>query len=162
MNKCLMIAALCVSGTVFAAEPSPNEFCAAKQADPRSNVGIGLGTYIFDGQEGLISQVCAATTNASFGTQTFAITTGTSGAKKWDKLAMNDEVRNYVKDNLDTLARDMARGKGESLNTLAELLGVKESDRVAFAKDLQKEFLRVYSSSKVNHVQVVENLGARA
>lgn len=163
MNKCLMIAAsLCVSVAALAAEPAPNEFCAAKQDTPRNNVGIGLGTFIFDGYDGLISQVCAATTNGSFGNQTFAITTGTSGAKKWDKLAMNDEVRNYVKDNLDTLARDMARGKGESLNTLAELMGVKASERAAFAKDLQRDFLRVYSSSKVNHVQVVENLGARA
>ena len=37
------------------------------------NCGCGLGTMIFDGNDGLISQIAAATTNGSFGNQTFGI-----------------------------------------------------------------------------------------
>ena len=161
MNK-FIITAAALSISMSALAEAPNEFCASKQSLPRENVGIGLGTFIFDGYDGLLSQTAAATTNGTFGNQTFAITTGTSGAKKWDKLAMNDEIRNFVKDNLDTLARDMARGNGESLDTLAELMGVKDADRALFAKDLQRNFLQVYSSSKVNHLDVLSNLGKRA
>ena len=51
-------------------------------ADKQSNVGIGLGTEIFKGHDGLMSQTAAATTNGIFGNQTFAITSGTLGAEK--------------------------------------------------------------------------------
>lgn len=125
---------------------------------PRDNVGIGLGTLIFDGSDGLVQQVLAATTNGSCGNQTFAITSGTSGAKPWSKLVMNEEINHFVRDNMDTLAREMARGSGETLDTLAELMGVQPAERAAFAKDVQANFRRIYSSANVTHTEVLENL----
>ena len=52
--------------------------CASLSAgNLESNVGVGVGTMIFKGKDGLCSQVCAATTNGIFMNQTFAISSGT-------------------------------------------------------------------------------------
>src|SRR5512139_1907858 len=52
----------------------------------KTNTGCGLGYMIFKGQEGLASQTCAATTNGTFGNQTFGITTGTSECDQYKQL----------------------------------------------------------------------------
>lgn len=156
MKKALAIAAasIAISAGVASAEGVPGP----KTNQPRENVGVGLGTLICDGHDGLVWQLLATFTNGIFCNQTFAITSGTSGAKKWDKLVMNKEVNDFVKDNMDALALDMARGSGESLDTLAELMGVQAAERATFAKDLQANFTKIYSSSAVTHTQVLENI----
>ncbi|MEK7414653.1 MAG: DUF3015 family protein [Planctomycetota bacterium] len=127
-------------------------------ANVRDNVGIGLGTVIFEGNDGLLSQVCAATTNGCFGNQTFAITTGTLGARPYSGIVSNEKVQGFVRDNLDQLAREMAAGQGESLEALAEIMAVPKADRQTFAKNLQKNFAQIYSSPTVTNTEVVTNL----
>lgn len=126
--------------------------------DLQQNVGIGVGTMIFQGQQGLLSQVCAATTNGCFGNQTFAITTGTLGARPWTGIVSNGEVQTFVRENMDQLAREMAAGQGESLDTLAELIAVPQSERAQFAKTLQAQFDVIYSSPTVTSSEVVEHI----
>lgn len=126
--------------------------------DLRQNVGIGVGTMIFEGQSGLLSQICAATTNGCFGNQTFAITTGTLGARPWTGIVSNGEVQGFVRDNMDRLARDMAAGQGEAIDTLAELIAVPAAERAAFAQKLQANFGAIYASPTVTSTEVVENL----
>jgi hypothetical protein len=127
-------------------------------ADLQDNVGIGLGTMIFNGEDGLVSQVSAATTNASFGNQTFAISSGTSNAKRPASFTSTDRVNTFTKDNLDALARDMAAGSGETLATLDELLGVKADQRDAFNRTLQAHFAEIYTSATVTHTEVLKNI----
>ena len=127
-------------------------------ADVRDNVGIGIGTMIFEGQSGLLSQICAATTNGSFGNQTFAITTGTLGAKPWTGIVSNGQVQGFVADNMDKLARDIAAGQGESIDTLAELIALPADQREVFAKSLQAKFDKIYTSPTVTSTEVVENI----
>jgi hypothetical protein len=126
--------------------------------DLRQNVGIGVGTMIFEGQSGLLSQICAATTNGCFGNQTFAITTGTLGARPWTGIVSNGEVQGFVRDNMDRLARDMAAGQGEAIDTLAELIAVPAAERATFAQKLQANFGVIYASPTVTSTEVVENL----
>jgi hypothetical protein len=157
MKRVLALAAIaCLAGAVATAQERGVRGPVSNT--PRDNVGIGLGTLIFEGSDGLVQQVLAATTNGSCGNQTFAITSGTSGAKPWSRFVMNEEIHNFVRDNMDTLAREMARGSGETLDTLAELIGVEPDARPAFAKEAQANFNRIYSSASVTHVQVLENL----
>ena len=52
---------------------------SASQAFALDSTGCGLGSIIFKGQVGTIPQILAVTTNGSFGTQTFGISSGTSG-----------------------------------------------------------------------------------
>ena len=55
-------------------------FPVAAMAAGENNIGsCGWGAKLFDGQQGVAPQVLGATTNGTFGNQTFAITSGTSG-----------------------------------------------------------------------------------
>jgi hypothetical protein len=120
------------------------------------NVGQGLGTMIFTGQDGLVQQVLAATTNGTCGNQTFAITTGTLGAEKATSLVQNETIRIFVAENMDNLARDIAMGEGETLATLVESIGVLPLQQDAFCRHLQKNFTVIYPNAKTDHLQVIQ------
>lgn len=134
---------------------------AAENASMRANIGVGFGTTMFEALEadGLMSQTAASFTNTLFFNQAFAITTGSLGAKKTDKIVDNRELKDYVRDNLDVLAREIAAGSGEALVTLAELSGVAEADRAAFYARLQSNYASIFTSSDVTSDQVLENIG---
>lgn len=106
--------------------------------------GCGVGAMIWKGQSGIAPHVLAATTNGTFGNQTFGMTTGTLGCQT------NEAVRSmamYMDSNIDKIARDMSRGNGENLETLAVLLGVDAADRGEFRQLLQDNFATVFPSS---------------
>ncbi|MDX1636034.1 MAG: DUF3015 domain-containing protein [Marinobacter sp.] len=106
--------------------------------------GCGVGAMIWKGQSGIAPHVLAATTNGTFGNQTFGMTTGTLGCQT------NEAVRSmamYMDSNIDKIARDMSRGSGENLDTLAVLLGVDAADRGEFRQLLQDNFATIFPSS---------------
>jgi len=124
----------------------------------QSNYGCGLGSMVFKGNDGLISQTLAVTTNGIFGNQTFGITTGTSNCAKFSSLVSNEKINIFVADNMDSLATDIAKGNGEYLNTLAVLMEVPEKERTDFYKKLQMNFANIYTSREVTHDQVIKNI----
>ena len=124
----------------------------------KSNTGCGIGTMIFKNEDGLFSQVCAATTNGSFGNQTFGITSGTLECEKPATFASNEKLNTFVAENMDNLARDIARGDGEYLSTLAVLLDVPVQERPALYTRLQANFSTIYTSAEVTHLDVLRNL----
>jgi len=125
-------------------------------ADKQHNVGIGLGTEIFKGHDGLVSQTAAATTNGSFGNQTFAITSGTLGANKPAELWASKELKKFVEENMDGLAQDMAQGQGESLDAICSILQIEDKD--AFNATLQENFGTIYTSGAISHNEVIGNM----
>lgn len=125
---------------------------------PRHNVGCGLGTLIFEGKDGLVFQVLAATTNGSFGNQTFGITSGTIECEQAASFASYKPLNMFVADNMDNLARDIAIGHGEYLETLAELMAIPDEDMGTFSETLQANFSEIYTSEVVSHVEVIENI----
>jgi hypothetical protein len=126
----------------------------------QKNTGCGLGTLIMKGNEGLLFQVLAVTTNGTCGNQTFGITSGTLDCEKPARFASNERLNTYVADNMDNLAKDIARGQGEYLNTLAVLMEVPEDARTDFYLKLQNNFSQIYPSSNVSSVEVVNNIEA--
>lgn len=119
-----------------------------------NNVGVGLGTIIFQGKKGKPIELLAATTNNSY-TNTFAITSGTSGYK--EGLVIGDKViEAYVADNMDNLATDIAKGDGEYLEALANLMKVENKN--AFKEKLQKNFNKIYNTKDVTSKEVVLNI----
>ena len=133
-------------------------FAGASFAAPKENVGCGLGYIVFKGKDGLLSQTCAATTNGTFGNQTFGITSGTSECERYSTFTANEKLNKFVSDNMDNLAMDIARGQGEYLNSLAVLLEVPESERAPFYTKLQTHFSDIYTSNTVTHVDVIKNI----
>ena len=126
----------------------------------QKNYGCGLGSMAFEGNDGLISQVSAATTNGTSGNQTFGITSGTSNCTQYETWTSNEKVNVFVADNMDSLAKDIAKGKGEHLDTLASLMNIPQKDRAAFNSKLQKNFSRIYTFGDVTAMEVIRNIEA--
>ena len=143
--KKLLVSSLFIASTLA---------CSAGTKD--ANVGIGLGTIIFEGHDGLVSQVCAATTNGLFGNQTFAISSGTLGADKPDELWAKEQMNEFIKGNMDNVALSIAMGEGESVDTIADILNV--SDKEAFKTSMQENFNKIYTTDAITHAEVVSNI----
>ena len=125
---------------------------------PKENCGCGLGTLLFEGKDGLLPQIFAATTNASSGNQTFGISSGTLECSKPSKFVSNEQLNKFVADNMDNLVKDAAMGQGEYVDTLAELMNVPGSKRVEFSQMLQENFSNIFTEGSVSHVEVIENI----
>ena len=132
--------------------------CGSAWAVDPKNTGCGLGSIAWEGQNGLMSQTMAATTNGTFGNQTFGITSGTSNCEQYKSFTYNEKVDTFVAENMDNLATDIARGQGEYVNTLAILMDVPKSKNAAFRSGLQARFSDIYTSDKVSSSDVVKNI----
>src|SRR6476620_4123342 len=72
--------------------------------------GCGLGSLIFGPVNTPGAQILAATTNATFGSQTFGITSGTSNCVSGGVVALDREQTAFAEVNFNDLKRDMASG----------------------------------------------------
>ena len=120
-----------------------------------TQTGCGLGTMIIKNADSAIMYALQTTTNGTSGNQTFGISSGTSGCKK-TKLVINERAAEFVASNMDTLAKEISVGHGESVDTLAELLKVE--DKAAFAVALQANYNNIYSSQSVEMADVLDNI----
>ena len=59
---------------------------------------------------------------------------------------------------MDNLAKDISRGQGESLETLAVLMDVPQPQRGEFSAKLQSNFGRIFTSPQVTEEEVVANI----
>ena len=140
MKKFVALALLAAAGSSMAAQ---------------NNVGsCGWGSKVFQGQSGIAPQVLAATTNGTSGNQTFGITFGTSGCTQDGVVSSSWKTAMFIDGNRVALARDAAAGQGESLDTLAAVMGVKEGDRALFASTIKANFATVFA----NDQQIAANL----
>ena len=109
------------------------------------NIGnCGWGAKLFDGQSGVAPQVLAVTTNGTFGNQTFGITSGTSGCTQDGTVKSSWKTALFIDGNKQQLARDMSVGSGETLDSLALLMGVEAQDRDAFNRAAKANFARIF------------------
>ena len=115
--------------------------------------GCGVGAMIWKGQSGIAPHVLAATTNGTLGNQTFGMTTGTLGC---DTNQPVQSMAMFMNTNIDKVARDMSRGQGENLDTLAVLLGVKKADRGTFNRVMHDHFKTIFPSDRTTSNQAAE------
>ncbi len=156
MKKALVFAVVVLfmlSATAFAA-------AASGGGTAHMNTGCGLGTMLFknNGDNSTLIQTFQATTNGIFGNQTFGITSGTSECKQPAKFASNERMNEFVLANMDNLAKDIAMGKGETLDAFAELMGVPVENRAEFATKLQASFGTIFTSNDVVMANVMDNI----
>jgi len=122
----------------------------------QNNIGTcGWGAKLFDGQSGMAPQVLAVTTNGTFGNQTFGITTGTSGCTQDGVVKSTWKTAMFIDGNKDRLARDMSIGNGETLDSLAHLVGVREEDRATFGRVMQANVSLIFPSGSTTSDSVV-------
>lgn len=111
--------------------------------------GCGLGSILFGSKPGII-QIFAATTNGFSGSQTFGITSGTSncGAQTVQVVA----TKEFIETNREAFAKDVSRGSGETIDTIASLGGCSSS--AAVGASLQKNFKSIFPNAQTSNVQV--------
>ncbi|MCK4487712.1 MAG: DUF3015 family protein [Desulfobacterales bacterium] len=56
----------------------------------QNSTRYGLGPIIFEGKDGLVSQVCMVTTNGTLANQTLGITSGTSNCESLSSFPANE------------------------------------------------------------------------
>ncbi|MFO1146236.1 MAG: DUF3015 family protein, partial [Rhodospirillales bacterium] len=99
--------------------------------------------------------------NGTFGTQTFGISSGTSGCGPDGKVAVPDKrTVMFISPNMNRLAQDMSRGDGETLAALAETMQIVPADRPAFYAATQQNFERIMPDDSVTAGEVAANLYA--
>ncbi len=128
---------------------------SAAFAGVNSQTGCGLGAMIIKDDSSAVLLALQATTNGTSMNQTFGITSGTLGCRK-TKLVMNERAQEFVASNMDTLAKEIAIGQGESIDTLAELLNIE--DKAGFAAALQANYNKIYASKHVKMADVLDNI----
>lgn len=121
----------------------------------QNNVGCGVGSIVFKGQSGVAPQVLAATTNGISGNQTFGISSGTLGCTSDGVVASNMAAVMFIENNKEQLARDMSVGSGETLASLAQLIGVEAQDRMAFNHLAKDNMASIFTTDSVATEQVV-------
>jgi hypothetical protein len=111
--------------------------------------GCGLGSLIFEPNSGF-TQIFAATTNGTFGSQTFGITSGTSNCAGGSRGSAS--ARAFVETNRVALAKDVARGQGETIDSLSRLAGCRASGAVG--SSLQRRFDQIFTDGSVSNGSV--------
>lgn len=121
-------------------------------ANAYDSTGCGLGSMAWRGQSGMIPQVLAVTTN-SFGTQTFGITTGTSGCDPNGRVTggTGRMLLAFLENNMEQFALDASVGQGETIVTVAGILNVDEN---VLAAKLQNNFGVLFASNDVDAVDL--------
>src|SRR5262247_4801930 len=90
----------------------------ALAANPDTGPGCGLGKLAwsdYSHQKNIGPQVLMATTNGTFGSQTFGISTGTSGCTNDGKVWAEERTDVFVAATFDSLTAEIAKGEGEHL-----------------------------------------------
>lgn len=133
---------------------------AAFAASAKQNTGCGLGTVLWKNRAdgSMLSQALQATTNSFLGNQTFGITSGTLECSEPAHFANNERLKEFVVANMDNLAKDIAVGRGESLNTFNELLQIPLDQRPEFNAKLQNSFSTIFTHDKIAYAEVMNNV----
>ncbi len=125
---------------------------ARRRPKPRYGAaGCGLGSIIFGTKPGL-SQVSAASTN-TLGLQTFAITSGTENC---DSIDDHETLDNFVAMNREALAKDVARGSGETIVTLTAIAGCADPNTVG--PKLKGAYERIFPGPQASTEKVARTI----
>lgn len=134
----------------------------AAWAKSDTNTGCGLGSLAFGNNQFFkttsLGQSFMVTTNGTFYSSTFGITSGTSNCQTPSTFVKNERMNEFVAANMDNLAKDIAMGHGESLATLAELMEVPSASRPQLYAKLQTNFSNIYTSDAIDAAGVVDNI----
>lgn len=115
--------------------------------------GCGLGSVII-GADGFL-QIFAATTNGTFASQTFGITTGTSNCVRSGVVMADKEQEAFFESNYDELSGDIARGGGEHLEALSGLFGCSAEIRPVLFQQAQASYETIFPSERTTPIQAL-------
>jgi hypothetical protein len=139
----------------------PLSATGAWAANPDTGPGCGLGKLAWSDygrQKSIAPQVMMATTNGTFGSQTFGISSGTSGCTNDGTIMSEHKASVFAAANYESLSQEMARGGGEHLASLAELMGVAEESRSEFFALAQTRYASLVESGDSTPAAMIHTL----
>ena len=126
---------------------------------PNNGPGCGLGKLAWadsSQQETIGGQVLMATTNGTFGSQTFGMSSGTSGCTNDGAIFASEKVNVFTALNFDNLSQEMAQGQGEHLTSLATLMGIPEENHQEFFAMTQENYTTLVQAGETSPKAVVK------
>jgi hypothetical protein len=109
-------------------------------------------------QKSIAPQVMMATTNGSTGSNTFGISSGTSGCTNDGTIMSQYKASVFAAANYDNLSKEMAQGGGEHLASLAELMGIPEEQRPEFFALAQVQYASLIQSGDTTPAGILNTL----
>jgi len=153
MMRKLALMAVAIAVTCFPA--------AAMAANPDNGPGCGLGKLAWSDaahQKNIGPQVMMATTNGTFGSQTFGISSGTSGCTNDGVVFAEQKVSVFAAINFENLSQEMAQGRGEHLASLATLMGVPVEHQAEFFAMTQEKYTTLIQAGEAAPVAMLKAL----
>lgn len=129
--------------------------------NPDTGPGCGLGKLAwgdFKGQKQIAPQVMMATTNGTFGSQTFGISFGTSGCTNNGVIMQTELVNAFASATFENLKHEMAQGHGEHLASLATLMGIPTDHQAEFFTLTQEKYTSLIESEDTTSVAMLKAL----
>ena len=124
---------------------------SASNAFAYDSTGCGLGSLLFKGQKGPVPRILAVTTNGTY-TQTFGITSNTSGCDSYGRITGGTgRMFAFLENNLDQFAADAAVGKGETIEAIAAITG---RDAETVGRVAHNNFAELFGDKDVSAVTV--------
>src|SRR5579862_7163903 len=124
--------------------------------------GCGLGYLLFSNRDNTkTTQVLGATTNGTFGSQTFGISSGTSGCTEDGAVKVARATEVFVDVNLASLRQEMSSGQGEYVNTFASLLGASDATRPQMVQFFQSEYQNLFPTAETSSVDMLKTLSEK-
>ncbi len=110
--------------------------------------GCGLGSILFEGKDGLVMNVLAATFNGTSANQTFGMSTGTLGCE--DAKTAKVSAVSFIEGNTVALSNDIARGNGETLDAYLMVINKPTADRAVLKRNFATIFAKGNNASVIN------------
>jgi DUF3015 family protein len=156
MTKKLVLLQVAVALVCFSA-------ATALAANPDNGPGCGLGKLAWGDyahQKNILPQVMMATTNGTFGSNTFGISSGTSGCTNDGKWMAEYKVSMFAEINFENLSQEMAQGRGEHLASLATLMGIPAEHHAEFFALTQERYTTLIQSGENAPAAMLKALNA--
>jgi len=133
-------------------------FASSALAAGYGAAGCGWGGKEIGKKDDILAQLGATILNGVLSNQSFAITSGTSGCGKSGLVMAESEQNVFVENNFQNLAKEMAAGEGESLNTLAGLMGCSADQTQHFAVFTKDNYNTIFKSEQGTPSEMLASL----
>ncbi|MBK8870084.1 MAG: DUF3015 family protein [Elusimicrobia bacterium] len=128
----------------------------AKNNHPMAGCGLIYMAGVRDNEP--IPQIVSSLFNSFFGTQTFGITSGTSGCTEEGLVAMSVQAEVYAEANFKDIQREIVAGGGEFLAGFADVLGVRAEMRPELYDLLQARYVALFPSANTSSLDMLNAL----
>lgn len=147
MLKALFVVCALVAVSQAQADAKKRPLIDSASGQGYGMAGCGLGSVVFGDKPGYI-QVFAGTTNGVSGNQTFGISSGSLNCGESGKSAKTEQ---FIQLNQVAIENDMARGQGETVQALSQILDCQNNN---FAQSMKSNYQQAFPQGGASAQQI--------